>query len=229
MNSKLSVALVLLLLSPVTWAIDHTGTILETMNSGGYTYAKIKAKQKEFWIAGSSAVVKVGDTISFNEQMKMHNFTSKTLNRTFKDLMFVGGITQGNSAENVSSVSATSVHGKISAPVAKVDKVTKATKAEGGYTVAELFSKKSELSGKKVKVRGTVVKVSNAIMKTNWIHIQDGTGAMGSDDIIFRAPTATANVGDVVIASGTLVTDQDFGYGYKYAVIVEGASFEISK
>ncbi len=226
MNSKLSVALVLLLSSPVTWAIDHTGTILETMNSGGYTYAKIKAKQKEFWIAGSSAVVKVGDTISFNEQMKMPNFTSKTLNRTFKDLMFVGGITQGNSAENVSSVSATSVHGKISAPVAKVDKVTK---AEGGHTVAELFSKKSELSGKKVKVRGTVVKVSNAIMKTNWIHIQDGTGAMGSDDIIFRAPTATANVGDVVIASGTLATDQDFGYGYKYAVIVEGASFEISK
>lgn len=228
MNSKLSVtlALISILSSSVSWAVDHTGTILETMNSGGYTYAKIKENQKEFWVAGSNTVVKVGDIVSFKEEMKMPNFTSKALNRTFKDMMFIGPMTQGGNIENNSVVSATSVHGKIPAPVASVEKVSKAI---GGYTVAELFSKKTELNGKTVKVRGTVVKVSNKIMKTNWIHIQDGTGETGSNDIIFRVATATANVGDVIIASGTLVADKDFGYGYQYDVIVEDASFEMSR
>lgn len=226
MNLKLTITLALLISSPLSWAIDHTGTILETMNSGGYTYAKIKENQKEFWIAGAQTVVKVGDVVSFSEQMNMPSFNSKTLNRTFKDLLFVGGISPGTSVTNTSPVSASAVHGQIAAPVAKVSKVVK---AEGGFTVSELFSKKAELKGKSVKVRGTVVKVSNGIMKTNWIHIQDGTGSTGTDDIIFTAKTDTANVGDVVLASGTLVTDQDFGYGYKYAVIVENASFEVKK
>ena len=226
MNLKLSVTLALLLTSPLSWSIDHTGTILETMNSGGYTYAKIKENQKEFWIAGTNTVVKVGDVISFSEQMNMPSFNSKTLNRTFKDLLFVGSITQGSSVASAPPVSTNSVHEKIAAPVAKVSKLEK---AEGGFTVSELFSKKAELKGKMVKVRGTVVKVSNGIMKTNWIHIQDGTGSTGTEDIIFTAKTDTANVGDVVLASGTLVTDQDFGYGYKYAVIVENSSFEVSK
>ena len=226
MNLKLSIMLALLISSPFAWAVNHTGTVLETMNSGGYTYAKIKENQKEFWIAGSNTALKVGDIVSFSEQMNMPSFNSKTLNRTFNDLMFVGGITQGATVANVSPVSADSVHGKIAAPVAKVGKIKK---AEGGYTVSELFSKKAELKGKMVKVRGTVVKVSNSIMKTNWIHIQDGTGSAGTKDIIFRAETATANVGDVVLASGTLVTDQDFGYGYKYEVIVENATFEVNK
>ena len=226
MNSKLPLTLALILTSSISWAAEHTGTILETMDSGGYTYAKIKENQKEFWVAGTNSVVKVGETISFKEKMKMPSFTSKTLNRTFKDLMFVGAMVQGDKVENTSPVSGTSVHGKITPPIATV---SKAVKAIDGYTISDLFSKKNELNGKKVKVRGTVVKVSNEIMKTNWIHIQDGTGAKGSNDIIFRSATATANVGDVIIASGTLVTNKDFGYGYKYDVIVENSSFEISK
>jgi len=228
MKSNLSVtlALISILSSPVSWAIVHTGSILETMNSGGYTYAKIKENGKEFWVAGAQSVVKVGDSVSFNEQMNMPDFTSKTLNRTFKELMFIDKMSQGNHVKNNAVVSATSMHGKIAAPVATVKKVLK---VDGGFTITELFNKKSELKGKNVKVRGTVVKVSNGIMKTNWIHIQDGTGVTGSDDIIFRSKTATATVGDVVIASGTLVTDQDFGYGYKYPVMVEDASFEVSQ
>lgn len=224
MNLKLPLTLALLIASPLTWATsNHTGTILETMNSGGYTYARIKENQKEFWIAGNTTAVKVGDVVSFSEQMSMPAFTSKTLSRTFKDIMFVGSINQGNT---VASSSPAGLHGKIAAPIASVSNITKAV---DGYTVAELFSRKAELKGKVVKVRGKVVKVSNEIMKTNWIHIQDGTGTAGTRDIIFRAKTATANVGDVVLASGTLVTDQDFGYGYKYEVIVEDASFEVNK
>ncbi len=120
------------------------------------------------------------------------------------------------------------MHGNMSKAQTAVD-LSNISKAEGGYTVAELYQKKDELKGKLVKVHGRVVKVSNGIMDTNWIHIQDGTGKDGSNDVIFRAKTATANVGDLVTASGTLVTDQDFGFSYQYPVLVENASFEVSK
>ena len=63
------------------------------------------------------------------------------------------------------------------------------------------------------------------IMGTNWVHIQDGTGEAGSNDVVFRSREGIAAVGDVVTARGKLVTDQDFGYGYVYPVLVEEASF----
>jgi len=226
MNLKFPLVLVLMFAAPLTWAVSHTGTVMETMNSGGYTYARIMENKNEFWIAGSTSSVNVGDTVSFGEEMVMPSFTSKTLDRTFKDLMFVGPITQGRVASTTSS----SPHGYSSSskPEVAAD-VGIIKKAEGGYTVEELFKKKAELKGKVVKVRGRVVKVSNNIMKTNWIHIQDGTGAAGSNDVIFRAKTSTVKVDDIVLATGTLVTDQDFGYGYQYAVLVEDASFEVGK
>ncbi|HBZ30604.1 MAG TPA: NrfJ, partial [Nitrosomonas nitrosa] len=42
-----------------------------------------------FWIAAPTTKVKIGDHIRFAESMTMHNFTSKTLNRTFNRLVFV--------------------------------------------------------------------------------------------------------------------------------------------
>ncbi len=161
MNLKPLLTLALLIASPLTLAANHTGTILESMTSGGYTYAKITENGKDFWIAGPSASVKVGDIVSFSEQMSMPNFTSKSLNRTFKSLMFVGGITQGNS---VSSTGSATPHTKTS-PSKTVTPIAKLSKADDGYTVAELFNRKAELMGKAIKVRGQVVKVSNNIME----------------------------------------------------------------
>jgi hypothetical protein len=96
------------------------------------------------------------------------------------------------------------------------------TVAEGGQTVADIFAKKAELAGKPVKVRGKVVKFSGGIMGKNWIHLQDGTGEAGSNDLTVTTQ-AMAKVGDTVVISGVLATDKDFGYGYAYGVIVEDA------
>ncbi len=231
MKLKLSLSIALLLSSSLTWAATHTGTVLETMNSGGYTYAKVMENQKEFWIAGPNAVIKTGDIIHFGEQMWMPNFNSKSLNRTFEKLLFVSNINQGS---RVSTTHPSSPHANMgisqTTAASAPSKAIKIDKVADGYTVAELFSMKDALKGKTVKVQGKVVKVSNGIMKTNWIHIQDGSGSQGAtDDIIFRATSATANVGDVVVAQGTVVVDQDFGFGYKYPVLVEDASFEVVK
>jgi hypothetical protein len=96
-------------------------------------------------------------------------------------------------------------------------------KAKGGYTVAELYAKKAQLAGKKVSVRGKVVKVNPQIMGKNWIHLQDGTGKPGTNDITLTT-NATATVGAVVLATCTLAKDKDFGSGYKYDVILENCT-----
>lgn len=102
------------------------------------------------------------------------------------------------------------------------------TKAKGGYTVEELYSNKDKLNGKQVSVRGKVVKFNSGIMGKNWVHVQDGTGKQGTNDV-----TATTNqntkVGDIVLITGKLVTNKDFGAGYKYDVIIEEATVKIEK
>ena len=67
-----------------------------------------------------------------------------------------------------------------------------------------------------------VVKSLSGIMGTNWLHIQDGTGEPGANDLTVTSDTV-APVGATVLVEGVLVLDKDFGSGYRYAVIVENA------
>lgn len=78
------------------WAAGevHQGIVVQTMNSGGYTYVQVNEADKTFWAAGPETEVKKGDTVSMTEQMMMKNFTSKTLNQTFDEIMFVGELTK---------------------------------------------------------------------------------------------------------------------------------------
>ncbi len=91
-------------------------------------------------------------------------------------------------------------------------------------SVGDLYKEKSALNGKQVALQGKVVKVNNGIMQRNFIHIQDGSGdaADGSNDLIVTTQD-TVVVGDQVSVNGTVVLDQDFGFGYKYPLLVEQA------
>jgi hypothetical protein len=57
-------------------------------------------------------------------------------------------------------------------------------------------------------------------MKTNWVHIQDGTRTDNSFDLTITTNDVT-KVGDVVTFEGTVTLKKDFGAGYFYEVIVE--------
>ncbi len=91
---KLVAAATLALGVSSAWAqgVMHEGEVVETMNSGGYTYVQIKEDGKTFWAAGPQVEVTKGDKVVVMEQMWMNDFTSKTLNRTFDELLFVGKI-----------------------------------------------------------------------------------------------------------------------------------------
>lgn len=71
------------------------GEVLETMNSLGYTYMLLNAAQGKVWVAIPETPVKTGQTVTSTPGMTMHNFTSKTLNRTFEAIVFSPGLDKG--------------------------------------------------------------------------------------------------------------------------------------
>lgn len=67
----------------------NEGIVTSIIDTAGYTYMELANGDKKFWIAAPTTKVKEGDHIRFVENMRMHNFTSKTLNRTFDEVIFV--------------------------------------------------------------------------------------------------------------------------------------------
>lgn len=68
-----------------------SGNVVETMNSGGYTYISLENNGKKVWVAVPQTKVKVGQKVACRPGMVMENFTSKTLNRTFPSIIFSDG------------------------------------------------------------------------------------------------------------------------------------------
>ena len=70
----------------------HKGKVLETMDSGGYTYVQVDENGQKIWVAAMQTPVKVGDTVEFPDSPPMVNFQSKTLKRTFDKIIFSPGL-----------------------------------------------------------------------------------------------------------------------------------------
>jgi hypothetical protein len=78
-----------------------------------------------------------------------------------------------------------------------------------------------------VTINGTVMKFNGGILGRNWFHVQDGSGsaADGTNDITVTTDAVT-QVGDVITVTGTVVVNKDFGAGYAYKVMLEGAKIK---
>jgi hypothetical protein len=111
-------------------------------------------------------------------------------------------------------------------PVADVD-LSGIEKAEGGKTVAEVFAEKDQLAGANVTIRGKVVKTNAGVMGKNWLHVRDGSGAEGTNDLTVTTASVLPEVGSTVVVSGPLTLDKDFGMGYRYDVIIEDAEVTV--
>jgi hypothetical protein len=70
----------------------HKGKVLETMDSGGYTYVLVDENGQKIWVAAMQTPVKVGDNVEFPDSPPMVNFQSKTLKRTFDKIIFSPGL-----------------------------------------------------------------------------------------------------------------------------------------
>lgn len=100
-------------------------------------------------------------------------------------------------------------------------------RAEGGKTVAEVFEQKDALAGTSVTVRGKVVKANAMILDRNWLHIRDGSGAEGTNDLTVTTSAGLPAIGATVVVTGTLALDQQFGMGYQYPVVLEEATVTV--
>lgn len=205
-----------------------SGTIVETMNSGGYSYVLLDTGSEQVWAAGPEVPgLEVGQKVSSPDGMEMKNFQAKSLEKTFETILFVGAIQpEGAAAQGgMPAMGSGSMDQPIGGGSTVVDKaeVSGVEKLAGGYTVAEIYGQAASLANKTIKLRGNVVKFTPNIMGTNWVHIQDGTGTAETSDLTVTT-SATVSAGDVVVVEGPLSVDKDFGAGYKYHVIIEGAT-----
>jgi hypothetical protein len=211
------------------------GKVLETMTSGGYTYILLQQEKESKWIAVPETTITAGETVEVLQGTEMGELVSKTLKRTFPNIMFSNGLANPKPKEDTAtttkkmaahaSVGLNAASGTTETALAANIKVDKATGANA-YTVAEINASRANLNGKRVAVRGKIVKVSKGIMKTNWYHLRDGSGetTAKTNDLVATGRTDLL-LGDTVTATGTIATDKDFGGGYFYEVIMEETTF----
>lgn len=207
---------------------SHTAKVLEFKDAGGYTYIKVDEKGKQYWAAIMKSPVKIGQEITFKEQVVMKNFKSKALNKTFEEVMFAEVPKKGISgADNVHNI-----HGKMIKK--KQEEVKPDVKFNDGIVISkgdaiktdisDLYKNKEKYKNKNVEVQGHVLQVSRKVMGNTWVKIYNG-----KDAVIFRSPNEEEkiDIGDKVKVMGTLNTNIDFGYGYKYEILGVNGKFEV--
>jgi len=191
-------------------AIERTGVVVTTMNAGSYTYLEVETKSGRYWAAAPQLELAVGDQVDVAPGSEMKDFFSPTLKRTFDSIIFTSSVkVLAKDAADQAETSKPPIH------------QTQAG-SNGTKTVEQVYTDRQSLKGKQVQVRGKVVKFTPGIMGRNFLHIQDGSGKEGTNDLAVTSQQ-TVNIGDHILVSGTLDTDKDFGAGYIYKVILENA------
>jgi hypothetical protein len=217
-----------------------TGTVRERIPVGPYVYVRLDTDGGELWAAVNEAPLTVGDPITVHNVMLMEQFQSQTLKRTFARIYFgslqsVTGAGQpaDGAAPSVSQPSGTPDMAASPGAPAPIDAmVSPLAKASGpnAFAIAELWARKEQLVGQAVSIRGVVVKYNPGVMGKNWIHLQDGSGdaTRGTIDLTVTSQN-TAAVGDTVVVTGTVRINQDLGAGYRYALLLDGATVKAGR
>jgi hypothetical protein len=207
----------------------RTGTVLESLSAPPYTYVHVDTGESKIWVAAPALEVKTGDRVALPAQMSpMKNWPSKALKRTFDVVYLAQVVTKVGEGKSASSATIKIPEGHPatgpgrSAPI----NLSGIAKAEGGKTVAEVYAEQEALSGKQVVFRGKVVKANARIMGKNWLHVRDGTGDEKTNDLTVTTNETLPQLGDIVVVTGQVTLKKDFGAGYKYAVIIEDATFK---
>lgn len=214
MNKIKLLALSLALIGNLYAGDVYEGVVVDTIDGGGYTYLQIDDTKKKYWVAVEGTKVEKGTEVRFTEEMRVKNFQSKALNRTFDEVVFASNLQHRTNVPEAGNLALITEQVKES-PYKQKDTIS----------VKEAWEKRASLKDKTITIRGKVVKASQNIISRNWIHIQDGTGEGSEVGRIVFTSKELPKVGDIVTATGVVTVDKDFGSGYFYKIIVENATF----
>lgn len=199
------------------------GEVLEVKLVENFVYLRLNTRDGEVWAAVVNTPVKKGAVVTIENVTVMSNFESKALKRTFPTILF----------GNLGGAAASATEGTVMGSAYLANKmdggdmhVPKASGANA-HTVAEIISRAAVLKDKIVVVSGKVVKYNADIMGRNWLHLRDGSGSAADEtNDILVTTKGQAKLGDVVTVKGVVHTDQDFGAGYAYKVLIEEATLQ---
>ncbi|WP_289054000.1 hypothetical protein [Carboxylicivirga marina] len=193
----------------------HKGIVKEVLNTSAYTYLQMLEGDSLKWLAIRKREVKMGATYYYPDGMEMVDFKSGELDRVFKRVIFLAAIHDfpPNSATYHEAASSNK------SAATKVE-VVNINHDANSIPLAKLLAEVARYEGQRVVVKGQVVKYNQAILERNWVHLQDGTEFEGESKLIITT-SHEVKVGDVVTFEATVVLDKDFGYGYRYDVILE--------
>lgn len=227
-------------------AATLVGSVVEILGASRYTYLRLDTGSSQVWVAANRTALRIGDQVEATGLLPMENFHSRELDRDFDRIYFASSIGPPGTAASRSAlppghpeipgIHAPSDPAGIQLPPGHPDIAEITTPAQspvslpapvaGGKTVAQVYAGKTELAGRTVAVRGKVTKVNNGILGRNWLHLADGTGREGANDLTVTSRDQTARVGDTIVARGVVGLDRDFGGGYFYPVLIENAAVQ---
>ena len=195
----------------------HIGKVIDKIPAKGYTYLQVSENKNDFWIAVPTMEIEIGETVYFSKYMVMEDFRSDNIDKSFDEILFVEDARKSTTPDEMKKIH--------SGVLASEKQEIKIEPLNDGKAVQQIYSDKSSLNGKMVKVKGKVVKFNQQIMNRNWIHIQDGTGGENEFDLVITSDQKV-QVGDIIVAEGTVAVDKDFGAGYFFPVLIEDAKVE---
>jgi hypothetical protein len=183
------------------------GEVLEVVDVPSYSYLRIGAKGTEgTWVAVPTAGLSVGEHARVRDAMKMTDFKSAALKRTFPVIYFgtiddraparggaaalppghprldsIGGASGADphasgAADGADPHAATADPHANAATGGAQVKPVERAAGPGGRTVAEAIGQRTQLAGKLVRIHGTVVKSTPGIMGRTYLHLRDGSG-----------------------------------------------------
>jgi hypothetical protein len=211
---------------------------------GSYTYLLVKEKGRgpEYWVAVTSIQTSPGETYHYQGGLRMEDFHSNELDRTFESVLFLDAIYPGEAPRSGTFTEQEGTMGQAMTPegqeaipihgasqgdtpgsrVVSVKSDIRVEHAEGAVSIAALFADPAAFKGRTIRVTGQVTRFNPYIMDRNWVHLQDGTEYEGKFDL-----TVTTDeffeTGNTVTLEGTLALNLDFGYGYSYELLLENA------
>ena len=192
----------------------HEISVVEHIRGKRYSYLQVNEKGRAYWLATMGGDFKVGETYGYNEGIEKTQYHSTELNKTFDQILLVSALYRKETGH---------VHDHTNAQPQVVETPKPLKIHSKSILLRELITNSNQYKDKKVEVTGKVVKVNPDIMDKNWIHLQDGS--MNSFDFVATSDELPP-VGHVVTMTGMIRLNKDFGAGYTYDIILEGAKIK---